>query len=285
VTLTAALPRSCVPRFRRTSRSRKRERAGRSRSCLGLGVAACLLASPAHAEDLVAVYQAYWAGSPAAILHLTVHDGPDGYRHEISIRSEGLPKTLTRFRATAVASGGFGPGAAPEPVHYGARYDLRRHKNRILNVLFILVRGVRTAERGPHDTSTKPPLAENFRRNVIDPLGALAAIRHELQRFPDRPFTVPVYDGARRFDVEVRPLRREAGDPPRRQLALTLRPIAGFKGESSDDGDPQNAPRPVELMLSDDARLMPLSLSVPIYYLPLTVDLVQWCTAAKPCAW
>jgi hypothetical protein len=240
-------------------------------------------ASPAGAEDLVALYQASWAGSPAAILRLSLHDGPDGYRHEISIRTEGLPKLFTRFRATAVASGRFGPGAAPEPVQYGARYDLRRHKNRILNIPFVLVHGARIAERGPHDTSTKPPLAEGFRRNVTDPLGALAAIRHEVQLHPGQPFTVPVYDGARRFDVVVRPAAKAAGDPPGRRLALTLRPIAGFKGESSDDGDPESAPRPVELTLSEDGRLMPLSLSVPVYYLPLDVELVRWCTAAQPC--
>src|SRR5262249_46322079 len=156
---------------------------------------------------------------------------------------------------------------------------LRKNKNRVLNMPFVAAGSSRIAERGPRDTSTKPVLAENFRRNVTDPLGALAAIRHEVQAHPGQPFTVPVYDGARRFDVEVRPWPHKPGDPPGRQLALTLRPIAGFKGESSDDGDPESAPRPVELTLSDDARLMPLSLTVPIYYLPLTVDLVQWCTA------
>lgn len=257
-------------------------KAGWTVIALGTGLVA---ASLARADDLVALYQANWAGSPAAVLRLSLHDGPDGYRHEISIRSEGLPKLVTRFRATAVASGRLLASKLPQPVHFGAHYDLRRKKNRILNIPFVTVRGSRIAERGPRDTSTKPPLAENFRRDVTDPLGALAAIRYELGRHPDLPFTVPVYDGARRFDVEVRPMKKEAGDPPGWRLRLTLRPIAGFKGESSDDGDPESAPRPVELTLSDDARLMPLSLSVPIYYLPLTVDLVHWCSAAQPCPW
>jgi len=255
-------------------------------AALAASVSCLLLAAPsARAEETTALYRAYWAGAPAAVLRLTVHDGPDGYRHEMSIRSEGLPKAVTRFRGTAVASGRYGSGLAPVPLHYAARYDLRKRKDRILNMPFVVAGADRVALRATGDTSLKPLLAENFRRNVIDPLGALAAIRHGLRQHSGAPFTVPVYDGARRFDVEVRPLANQPGDAPGRRVALTLRPIAGFKGESSDEGDPEAAPRPVGLTLSDDARLMPLSLTVPIYFLPLTVELVQWCTAAQPCAW
>ena len=68
-------------------------------------------------------------------------------------------------------------------------------------------------------------------------------------------------------------------------LELTLAPIAGFKGETSDDGDPDDAPRPVDLKLSDDARLMPLSIGVSLYYMPLVVQLAKWCQAGQPCDW
>jgi hypothetical protein len=64
-----------------------------------------------------------------------------------------------------------------------------------------------------------------------------------------------------------------------------LRPIAGFKGDTSDDGDPDDAPRPVLLTVTDDSRLMPVSMSVRIYYLPLTVDLKQWCEPGAVCGW
>ena len=95
---------------------------------------------------------------------------------------------------------------------------------------------------------------------------------------------VPVYDGARRFDTLVRVLPRDPKQPGIR-LALTLKAVAGFKGETSDDGDPDDAPRPVSLVLSDDTRLMPLSLSVPIWFLPLGVSLVRVCAAGDPCKW
>ena len=244
----------------------------------GLGVLALILlaqlAPPAWAEDTTALYEASWSGLPAAKIRMTLHDGADGYRYEIAIRSLGLARWVTKFRGTATAI-----GRMPSPVSFQAHYDLRKRKDRLLNMQF----HAGLAERGPGDTSRKPQLAEKFRRNVIDPLGAFAAIRRQLREHPDAGFTIPVYDGARRFDVV-------ASSPPRRRdgllhLALSLHAIAGFKGETSDDGDPDDAPRPVELILADDALLTPLSMTVPIYFLPLTVEFVRWCEAAHPCTW
>ena len=45
----------------------------------------------------------------------------------------------------------------------------------------------------------KPPLAESLRRNALDPLSALAAIRDQLRQGNRTSFVVPVYDGARRL--------------------------------------------------------------------------------------
>ena len=142
--------------------------------------------------------------------------------------------------------------------------------------------GAVIADRGADDTSRKPPLAERFRANVLDPLSALTAIRERLRRGDRGTFAVPVYDGARRFDVIAKVSPKRAAEPVLR-LELTLSPVAGFKGETSDEGDPDNAPRPVSLTLSDDGRLMPVSMSVSLYYLPLVVQLNRVCDAAAPC--
>ena len=123
-------------------------------------------------------------------------------------------------------------------------------------------------------------------RLIAGPLASeetVAAIRHELRRGNRGSFVVPVYDGARRFDVRVRVLPKKADTERVLHLELTLAPIAGFKGESSDEGDPDNAPRPVALTISDDAQLMPLTMSVAVAHLPLVVELARWCSAATPC--
>lgn len=243
-----------------------------------------LIAPTARAEEVAALYQAYWAGLPAGEIRLTLRNEPDVYRDRIDIRSEGLPRLVTRFRGSAVSEGRFSAGRLPQPVRFEAAYDLRKRRDRRLSMIFAARTGGTLAERGVEDTSRKPPLPEAFRTNVLDPLSALTAIRDELRRGNRGSFTLPVYDGARRFDARVRVLPKRAADPVL-DLELILLPVAGFKGETSDDGDPDNAARPVALTVSDDTRLMPLAMSTSVYYLPLVVQLSRWCAANAPCGW
>ena len=250
----------------------------------GLLLVAAVLAAtapscPAVAEDLVAVYLAYWAGLPAGEIRLRLSEDGAGYRHQIEIQTEGLPALLSRFRATASAEGRLAPGAAAEPERYDAVYDLRKRRDSRISMRFAVRAGVVIAERGPEDTSRKPPLPEGFRKDAVDPITAIERIREALRaqhRLSNPSFTVPVYDGARRFDIVGRTLPRQ--DDRTLRVELTLRPIAGFKGETSEDGDPDSAPRKVELTVTDDAHMMPLSITVPVFFLPLVVRFDHLCT-------
>jgi len=255
-----------------------------ARRLAALGLAAALVAPPAAAEEIAALYRVSWAGLPAGELRLTLRDDTATYRAEIAISSAGIAHLATHFRASAASEGRFAAAGLPAPARYDALYDLRKRKDRRLSMQFLPRGGAVVAERGAGDTSTKPPLDEQFRSNVIDPLSALAAIRRELRGGNRGQFKLPVYDGARRFDVAVRVLPKRGGDPAL-DLELTLAPIAGFKGETSEDGDPDTAKRVVALALSDDSRLLPLAMSVPLYYLTLVVELAHPCDAANPCPW
>jgi hypothetical protein len=151
---------------------------------------------------------------------------------------------------------------------------------------FVSRAGAAIAERGADDTARKPPLAEAFRRNAVDPLSAIERIRGALRaelHARQGSFVIPVYDGARRFDVigKVQPNRDPA--PGIREVELTLRPLAGFKGETSEDGDPDDAPRTVHLVVTNDARILPLSMTVSMFLLPLVVQLDHLCTLSEPC--
>jgi len=242
-------------------------------------------AGPAPAEDIVANYNAYWAGLPAANIRLTLGDGGAGYHDEIEITTQGLPHLLSRFRATASAEGRLAADRTAEPSRYLAAYDLRKRHDRRISMRFVRSPGGTIAERGPDDTSRKPPLAEAFRKNSVDPLSALERIREAMRTAgPGRRFTIPVYDGARRFDIfgEVLPRNGQADGTLRAEL--TLRPIAGFRGETSEDGDPDDAPRKVELTVTDDARLLPLSITVPVFFMPLVIRFEQLCPTARSCS-
>ena len=254
-----------------------------------LGAAAALaLSSVASAAafggEMAGLYQAYWAGLPAGDIKLVLRDDPGAYRDEIAIRSEGLAWLFTKFRGTAVAEGKLAADKPPAPDHYDAHYDLRKSHGKRQTMRFASRASALFADRGPDDTSERPQLADEFRKNVLDPLSALTAIRQELRRGNRGTFTVPVYDGARRFDVIAKVLPKKDGDHVL-NLRLTLSPIAGFKGESSDDGDPENAPRPVDVRISDDARLLPLSMRVSVAYMPLVVELTRSCESGAACSW
>jgi len=240
------------------------------------------IASP-RADDLAAIYGASWAGLAAGRIRLSLHEDAERYRDEIAISGLGLSWLVTHFRGIALAEGRVRTGGAPAPVQYAANYDLRRRKSRQLRMNFVSRDGAVFAERSAGDTSRKPELKEQFRRNVIDPLSVVTLLRAALRR-GESQFTIPVYDGARRFDAEVRVLPRDPRDPGI-HLALMLRAIAGFKGETSDDGDPDDAPRRVALTLSDDGKLIPLSMTVNIWFLPLTATLERVCERGDPCAW
>lgn len=244
-------------------------------------------AHAADGDDIVAVYAAYWAGVPAAEIRLNLSEDKAAYRGRIEITTEGLPALLSRFRATAVAEGRLDANRPARPEHYDALYDLRKRRNSHISMLFIDRAGALLAERGPEDTSHKPPLAERFRRNAVDPLTALERIRAALraqQQQREGSFSVPVYDGARRFDILGRVLPEKDPADGVLRVELTLRPIAGFKGETSEDGDPDSAPRKVALTVTNDARMIPLSITVPVFYLPLVIRFDHLCSTIDACS-
>jgi hypothetical protein len=251
-----------------------------------LALALLSLPATARADDIVAVYAAFWAGIPAGEIRIKLHDGAAAYHDEVEIRTTGLPALITRLRGTGIAEGRLAADRPAEPSHYDAVYDLWKRRNSHLSMRFVTRGGGTVAERGPDDTSRKPPLAEKFRSNAVDPVTAFERVRaalRALRRTADGSFAVPVYDGARRFDILGHILPKKDASEGTLRVELTLRAIAGFKGESSEDGDPDDAPRKVDLLVTDDAQLMPLSMTVPVFYMPLVVQFVQFCASAEAC--
>jgi hypothetical protein len=253
---------------------------------IALLMAALSAAIPAGAAPLVAAYHASWAALPAADIELSLDDGPAQYRDQIDIKTEGLPRWVTHFAGNAVSEGGLSADGGAAPRRYDALYSLRKRHDNHISMRIVARDGGTLVERGPEDTSHKPPLDETYRRDVIDPLTALTAIRQSLRTKPravGTEFSIPIYDGARRFDVLWHILPPEQPGDGILHLELWLHPIAGFKGETSEDGDPDSAPRKVELQLSDDDRLMPLYLRVSMAFFPLVVRFDHLCNAPGDC--
>jgi hypothetical protein len=240
--------------------------------------------TPAFADSLTGFYVVRWAGLPAAGIWMSLDDTQPVYRVQIGMESQGLPRWITHFRAEVSGDGAVGQQAA-EPTHYEARYDLHKRKDSHIILRYGPDETGRIAERAEGDTSRKPQLAAIYRHNVVDPLAALVSIRQALRagsHQPGQQFLVPVYDGARRFDVTA---TVTAQNPPDGliHVHLTLHPIAGFKGETSEDGDPDSAPRPVDVTFKDDASLRPVSLSAPLAFFTMSVTLDHVCAEYQDC--
>src|SRR5260370_24854898 len=258
-----------------------------ARRIMGLALAIGLFAigGAVRADELAAFYRASWGGLPAAEIRLGLGDTPSDSRDQIRIETQGLPRLFTKFRAEVRGEARLAKDGTAAPARYEARYDLRKRRDQHGSLRFVERDGAVIAERPAEDTSRKPPLPEAHRRDVLDPIAALAFIRQELRTKPPNAgdtFTIPVFDDARRFDVAVRVVS-VGGEENSIRLRLMLKPIAGFKGETSEDGDPAPAPRPVDLTLSNDARLLPLSRTVSIGLMPVSLWLDHGCPSFATC--
>jgi hypothetical protein len=252
-----------------------------------------LVVHPGEAAPLTLHYAATWMGLPAAEIDVQIDESMSAYRSEIDIRTIGLPRWFTRFRARGLSEGAVSGVGLAEPARYDAFYDLRSRKNKRVSLRFERKEGAVIAERGPEDGSSdsNPPLPAAQRAGVVDPLTMLnlmrAAIRTGLAR--SKRLTIPVYDGKRRFDVEERGLTEETwrvGEEQRRvlHLALLLHPVAGFDAHDG-EGNPDATPRPLDVLFSDDDELIPLRLEVRVGYFTVVVQLAERCDgAATPCA-
>ena len=248
-----------------------------SRFCAAL--AFCVAASAASAEPLALHYSATWGGGRAAEIRLLLDENGTMFRNQLDLKTVGLAWLLSGFKLHAISIGESDVEVAPRT--FDAFYDSKRRHDKRINLEFVDLTNGSVAEKGPNNSSTDPPLPEEFRRDVIDPLTSITAIRRLVRgRSMDRMkgFNLAVYDGKRRFDVEgsvtsTETLHWRGKRVPSINLRLVLRPVAGFDGTSDDEHKPDATPRELEVTLTNDARAIPIRMSVPIAYVPAVIVL------------
>lgn len=254
-------------------------------------IALALVASlPRAAEEapLDLRYALHWAGFQIATLKLQHSLAPSGYDAKLVIESVGLIERLVRYRAKTLAQGELGPDGRLLPAAFSTEYRSRK-KARSARVSFDAASGdvveVALTKRGEPDQSKVP---EALRKAVVDPLTAFLHIRQHVAERPDEPFLAQVFDGRRRYELAARVTGREratvAGrDRPVIRLALTLAYVAGANPDDLEDLAVDDDRLELELLLSDDERLLPLGMTMLNGILAASIELLQDCSGAAGC--
>jgi hypothetical protein len=242
--------------------------------------AALTFTGTAASEPLSLRYSATWGGGAAAEIRLVLDERDGSFHNQLHIETVGLARFLSGFRARASSAGQTDIDDVAPRV-FDAFYDSHRKRDKRINLHFVPQSDGSIAEEGPENTSKDPLIAAEFRRDVIDPLTTITAVRRLVREGGlgrDKGFTLAVYDGKRRFDVEgsvaaVESIRWGKDTIETLALRMVLRPVAGFDDTSEDGYKPDANTREIHVNVTNDARAIPLKLSVPIAYVPAIVVL------------
>jgi Protein of unknown function (DUF3108) len=255
---------------------------------LMLGMAVPLRA--AQEMPLELRYGLYWGGLRLATLDLHHELAPGGYQAGLSIETVGLIEKFAKYRAEVNAVGERRWFGDLIPVTFSSKYKTRK-KSRSAVIEFDPLTGdvvdLRIEKRGRPDGTDVP---KELQHDVIDPLTAFLSLRDELARarIDGRgAFEAAVFDGRRRYDVEAQVTGRErvrisGRSWPAIRVELDILPIIGFDDDDLEEvGADENDPLRLEVMFSDDERLLPLQASTLDTTIAGTIRLLEDRLAAR----
>jgi hypothetical protein len=263
-------------------------------SLLLLVLVAPLRAAPDGTLDGGALELRYglsWGGVQLATLALRHDADPDGYVAETRMATTGLLDQVVRYRGHSRIAGQRGPAGELIPVAYRMESE-RRSKTRTATLEFDPETGrlvqLETTKGGEPRNSDVP---EAQRQGVVDPLTALLQVRDWAGRArlgDTTPLGIAVFDGRRRYDVTAAWQGRDrislAGRSwPALRLELRLVPVAGFDDDDLRHTRPNENALALELLLSDDRRLLPLRLQTLNATITGVARLLEDCSAEPGC--
>lgn len=172
---------------------------------------ALVAAGPAGAAEPVTLFmQGWWGGFKGADIQFTVDEENGGWKGRFLVHGAGLVRWMTKLEADAGGHGKLGP-VGPMPDSY-IQHVVSNKSERTVELGFRgdPPVGARLSDREVYadpskqarDPENVPDLPEAQRRDTMDPIAAILSLG-ERAVMGDKHFTLPVYDGRRRFDLEV----------------------------------------------------------------------------------
>lgn len=189
-----------------------------------------LVALPAGAAELVLRYDIAAGGLPAATAEVRVSPGAERYQMSMQMETVGVIGFFTGFVATARTEGLRTPGG-PRPLH--TRVDnLWRGEPRWAEAHWRDGLPHFTLQPPPGQDDDRPPVPDTLLPGSIDPLTAGLALA-EAAAAGAEGLVLPVFDGRRRYDLQVSRLAAGSVETPvynGTAMTMTLRwtRLAGF---------------------------------------------------------
>jgi hypothetical protein len=266
-----------------------------------LALAAALLlplgaAAQTRADAQRLRFEVYWGGFHSGDMMFTQEGGLAEQRTGLIMQSRGLLNWLSQLAIQSEARAEWGnPG--PERIAYETRFTTRRAKRELAMATDPQTRRVElTKDKVEYfapldpalDADKVPPVPPEERAGVVDPLNAIQLYRHRVRQAVEadgpKRFTVKVFDGRRRFDLEAQILGKGTRNIRNRVYSVIetearMKPISGFLERYQKMWD--NALFEVRLNPEDD--YVAVQIVAETFLVATMVNFLERCPAAGPC--
>ena len=169
-----------------------------------------VLAAPASAQPVRAVYEVYAAGLTVLQLEAVFDIGAAGYRVETTLRTRGLAAAFVPGEQVARVQGGWS-GATPQPLIYRSEGVWRGTARRI--ALDWQGGEPTLVDVSPPEAEEREPVSAEQRRGTMDALSAIALVSRAVQATGSCEGQAAVFDGRRRSEYTARSMGREVIRP------------------------------------------------------------------------
>lgn len=223
-----------------------------------------------------------WNGITLGGLALGIDETAARYRIHLAVRSLGLVNWFTRHSDDTITEGnreGGLNGSRYRPLHYESFYKTKNKPRHIL--VNFTSKGVVTDEinEPPDKPGERQPAPHALKDGAYDPLSLLMELRSGTPEAKG-------FDGKRVFNVKAAkgaPTQLSAAgkDVAATPLVLSRTPLAGLSAKESAayaKGEPVLA-----LYVSDDARRIPVGVSVPLFFGRVRGTLTRECPTWDAC--
>ncbi len=240
-------------------------------------------------EPLDLRYRFSWAGVPIATFGLRHVANAVIYQTELEIQTTGLADQLFGYRSVSRATGAYEAPDRFTASRFRSAYTSHRKSRRILIRFDPDTGDVIDLEITRNAEPDRSKVPEALQKGVMDPLTALVQLRHRLAAQDGADgYTAAVFDGRRRFDLKARVVGRGEAE-----IAGRARPVikveVGLKwiaGSNQDELEPATAEANsirLELLLSDDERLIPLRLRTLDSFFTAEAVIMPECLGPRGC--